>query len=99
MIPNSGRGYRKMRYVNLVGVTVLACTAALAQPVPKVESFFGYSYVRFNSAGPVPAISSNGGNTQIVYNFNSRIGLVGDIGGYHANDMHGFYSDNTTFTI
>jgi hypothetical protein len=81
--------------VKATGVVLLACLSAAAQSVPRVETYFGYSYVRFNSAGRVPAFSSNGGTAQLVYNFNPWLSIVGDFGGYHNGVISGVHVDNT----
>jgi len=51
---------------------------------PRVEWFFGYSYLR-----AVPEFATgnrlvylNGGSTNIAFNFNRYLGLVGDFGGF-----------------
>jgi outer membrane protein OmpA-like peptidoglycan-associated protein len=51
---------------------------------PKVELFFGYSYLR---AVPAPADGNrlmwmNGGSTSIAFNLNRHLGLVADFGAY-----------------
>src|ERR1700730_13697224 len=72
-----------MKYaVMATGLLVLTCLQAVAQDFPRVETFFGYSFVRFNAPGQAPSFNSNGGTGQLVYNFNSRFGFVGDFGGY-----------------
>src|SRR5436305_9386484 len=94
------RGWLKgmiMKLAVMIGPTVFlaACLPMAAQDIPRIETFFGYSYVRFNSAGIVPAFSSNGGSSQLIYNFNPWLGLVGDFGGYHNGVVSGVHVDNT----
>jgi opacity protein-like surface antigen/outer membrane protein OmpA-like peptidoglycan-associated protein len=57
---------------------------------PKVEWFFGYSYLR-----SVPSPSSgnrlawlNGGSTSIAFNFNRYLGIVGDFGGFNDTELN-----------
>jgi hypothetical protein len=83
-----------------IGFAVLGCVlllafSAAAQDVPKMEVFAGYTYTRVNSATNVPAFSANGGGGQFVYNFNSWLSGVADIGAVHNGDIGGFQLDNT----
>ena len=50
----------KKSFVVFAAVLLFALTA-VAQDVPKVETFLGYTYVRANSATDVPSFSANGG--------------------------------------
>ncbi len=85
-----------MKKVVCVLTIVLLCSlATFAQDVPKAEWFLGYNYVRINSTTKVPSYSSNGGSSQLVYNFNKYIGGVFDIGGYHNGVISGYSIDNT----
>jgi len=56
---------------------------------PRVEVFFGYSYLR-----AVPTLAPgnrlvwlNGGSTSIALNFNRHLGLVGDFGGFDDSQV------------
>lgn len=56
---------------------------------PKVELFFGYSYLR-----AVPTLAAgnrlvwmNGGSASIAFNFNRHLGLVADFGAYTNSQM------------
>ncbi len=60
-----------------------------------METFLGYSYVRFNSATNVPAFSANGGSAQFVYSFNKWIGAVADLGAVHNGNINSFGLDST----
>jgi outer membrane protein OmpA-like peptidoglycan-associated protein len=56
---------------------------------PKVELFLGYSYLR---AVPVLAPGNrmewlHGGSTSVAFNLNRYLGLVGDFGGFKANEL------------
>ena len=76
-------------------VCLASATLAVAQDVPKMESFLGYTYVRFNSATNVPAFSANGGSGQFAYNFNRWLGGVVDMGAVHNGNISGAPIDNT----
>jgi hypothetical protein len=78
-----------------IGLALLASLPAAAQPVPRVETNFSYSYIRFESNTDAPAFHANGGNFQLVYNFNNWLALVGDFGGYRAGGLAGFGFDGT----
>jgi len=70
-----------LRHVlTLTGILLVASPAA-SQQVARVEAFFGYSFVRVDAAGRVPAFNANGGNAQFLYNFRPWFGLVADFGG------------------
>src|SRR5689334_18094045 len=61
----------KMRKIIAViaAVPIFALVAA-ATDVPKMETFLGYNYVRFNPNSDVfPSFNANGGGGQFVYNF------------------------------
>src|SRR5438270_12445877 len=70
-------------------------TAFAADDHPTVETFFGFTYLRANSATNVPAFSANGGSGQIAVNFNKWVGFVGDFGGVHNGNIGGYHLDTT----
>lgn len=74
---------------------VLGCAVIVAQEVPKADLFFGYSFVRANSARSIPAFTMNGGLGTFGYNFNNHIGLEAEIGGYHNGNINGIMFDTT----
>jgi hypothetical protein len=75
---------------------VLLCGgAAFAADHPKVETFFGYTYTRANSASNVPAFSANGGSGQVAVNFNKWVGFVMDIGAVHNGNISDVHLDTT----
>ena len=85
-----------MKKVVCLVVLVLLCSlAAFAQDVPKLEWFLGYNYVRVNSTTQISSYSSNGGSSQLAYNFSKYIAGVFDIGGYHNGVVNGYNIDNT----
>src|SRR6266481_3270836 len=71
-----------MKFAVMATGLLFACFQAAAQEIPRVETFFGYSFVRFNVSGNAPSFNSNGGTFQLAYNFKPWLGLVGDFGGY-----------------
>jgi hypothetical protein len=78
-----------------LGVSLLAILPVAAQPTPRVETTFNYSYIRFEPNGLAPTFHANGGNFQLVYNFNNWLGLAGDFGGYRAGGLAGYGWDGT----
>jgi len=85
-----------MKKIVCLMVLVLLCSlAAFAQDVPKLEWFLGYNYVRVNSTTQISSYSSNGGSSQLAYNFSKYISGVFDIGGYHNGVVNGYNIDNT----
>jgi hypothetical protein len=81
--------------VAVLGATVLAVWTAAAEDVPKLGTYLGYEYVRFNSATNVPAFSANGGGGQFIYNFNRWISGVVDLGAVHNGNIHNLQLDST----
>jgi len=79
----------------VLGCVALSAFSAVAQDVPAMETFLGFTYTRFNSASNVPAYSANGGSAQFAYNFNKWLAGVADIGAVHNGDIGGFQLDNT----
>jgi opacity protein-like surface antigen len=60
-----------------------------------METFLGYSYVRFNSSASASPFSTDGGGGQFVYNFNKWVGAVADVGAVHAGRIGGTALDTT----
>jgi hypothetical protein len=81
--------------VAVLVATVLAVWTAAAEDVPKIGTYLGYEYVRFNSATNVPAFSANGGGGQFIYNFNRWISGVVDLGAVHNGNIHNLQLDST----
>jgi len=71
---------------------------ALAQDVPKADLFFGYSFLRYNSAQTIPAFTANGGIGTFAWNFNNHIGLEAELGGYHNGNVNNYHFDSTAFS-
>ena len=81
--------------IAMLGAAVLTVCTAAAQDVPKIGTYLGYEYVRFNSATNVPAFSANGGGGQFIYNFNRWISGVVDLGAVHNGNIHNLQLDTT----
>jgi hypothetical protein len=69
-----------------------------AQDVPKADLFFGYSFLRYNSAQTIPAFTANGGVGTLGWNFNNHIALEAELGGYHNGNVNDFHFDSTSFS-
>jgi len=86
-VSSSAEPGASITYAPALGASMAAASpysAGLNTGTPKVELFFGYSYLR-----AVPTLATgnrlvwlNGGSTSIAYNFNRHLGLVGDFGAY-----------------
>ena len=68
----------------LCGVMLVFAMVASAQDNPKAEVFGGYSYLRVNPGSGVSGINFNGGSGSVSFNPKPWLGIVGDIGVYHA---------------
>jgi hypothetical protein len=79
----------------LLAIALLVCSAAIAQDHPRAETFFGYTYMRMNSATNVPAFSANGGSGQFAINANKWLGFVADIGSVHNGNISDVHLDTT----
>jgi len=70
------------------GLILLSAGVASAQEeAPKVEVFAGYSYVRANPGFGLSGVNLNGGSASFSYNPTGWLGLVGDVGGYHGDEL------------
>ncbi len=65
---------------------------------PRADWFFGYSFLRYNSAQTIPAFTANGGISTFAWNFNRHVAMEAELGGYHNGDVNGFQFDSTSFT-
>ncbi len=70
----------------------------LSSTVPRVEAFFGYSYIWMHPFGSLNSYNNNGGSFNLAYNFNRYFGLFADLGGYHAGDVGGTGIDGNMFS-
>ena len=78
-----------------VGAVVFSTWIASAQDVPKFGAYIGYDYVRFNSAGYLPAFSANGAGTQLIVNFGPHFSALADLGAVHNGNIGGVHTDTT----
>ena len=60
-----------------------------------METFLGYTYVRATSGTDVPTFIANGGSGQFVYNLNTWLGGVADLGAVHNGNINGLLIDHT----
>lgn len=94
-----------MRKTTLLSIVLLSfCLVASAQekpPVPLAELGFNYTFDHWNPGGTVPSFTENGGSGTVVFNINRYLGVVGDLGAYHAGIIGGsspMSLNNTTFS-
>ncbi len=71
----------------ILGFMFVVGAFAVAQDAPKAEVFLGYSYLRTGTGGQVNAFNNNGGLGSLQYNFTNNIGIVGELGGFHAGNV------------
>jgi outer membrane protein OmpA-like peptidoglycan-associated protein/opacity protein-like surface antigen len=71
----------------VIGAAALFAWTAAAQEYPRVQTFLGYDYVRFNSSTNFPAFNLNGGGGQFSYNFNRWLSGVIDLGAVTNNSI------------
>jgi hypothetical protein len=71
---------------------------AFAQEGPKADLFFGYSFLRYNSAQTIPAFTANGGIGTFAWNFNNHIAMEAELGGYHNGNVNNYQFDTTSFS-
>ena len=71
---------------------------AFAQDGPKADLFFGYSFLRYNSAQTIPAFTANGGVGTFAWNFNNNLGVEAELGGYHNGNVNNYQFDTTSFS-
>lgn len=65
----------------LICAALLSVSVAAATDLPKMETFLGYDFARFDPNSPfVPSFNANGGSGQFVYNVRSGFGLAIDLG-------------------
>jgi opacity protein-like surface antigen len=84
----------------VIPAAVLLCAGwAAAQDVPRVETFAGFSFVRFSSATDAPSFNASGGSGQFAYNLNRWLGAVADLGAVNTSSISGAAIDNTTMNF
>ena len=63
--------------ITIIAASLSFALAAVAADNPKMETFLGYNFVRFNpDSGFVPSFNANGGSGQFVYNFWKGVGVA-----------------------
>ena len=82
----------------LVAIGSLFGTFLMAQDFPKADLFFGYSFVRYNSAQTIPAFTANGGLGTFAWNFTNHIAMEAELGGHHNGNVNDYQFDSTTFS-
>ena len=76
----------------LFAAIAVAPAVRAQEELSKLELYGGYSYIRFNinakvnGQPPSQAFNGNGGDGQLVYNVNTWLGVLGDVGGYWATN-------------
>lgn len=68
-----------------------------AQEGPKADLFFGYSFVRYNSAQTIPAFTANGAIGTFAWNFTDNLGVEAQLGGIHNGNVNSYQFDTTAF--
>ena len=88
------------KVVCLFGLLLLiGLPAASQESAPKVEGFLGYSYIRANpQTSGLDSFNLHGGSGSFAYNLNNSLGLVADLGGYHAGNIGGSGVDANFFS-
>lgn len=88
-----------MKVSTIRPVLLIACAGfLLGQEVPKADLFFGYSFLRYNSAQTIPAFTANGGIGTFAWNFGDHLGLEAELGGYHNGNVKNYQFDSTSFS-
>ena len=75
------------KFACLMGLLLLVTLSANAQDHSKVDIFGGYSFLRYYPGDPLPPINNHGGVGSVSFNPSSWIGIVAEIGGYHASTI------------
>ena len=79
-----------------IAVVMLSILMASAEDVEQYETFLGFSLVRFHpNSGILPAFNAHGGDGQFVYNLDSYIGAVVDLGAVTKGELNHNSVDST----
>jgi opacity protein-like surface antigen len=82
--------------ITIIAASLSFALAAVAADSPKMETFLGYNFVRFNpDSGFVPSLNANGGSGQFVYNFWKGLGVAFEAGAVHKGLVNGNDIDTT----
>ena len=88
------------KFIAVIAAVPVFALVAGATDVPKMETFLGYNYVRFNPNSDVfPSFNANGGGGQFVYNFNKWIGAAVDLGAVTRGSFDNFNVDATVINF
>src|SRR5260370_40016720 len=69
------------KIIAVIAAVPMFALVAGATDVPRMETFLGYNFVRFNpNSDFIPSFNANGGGGQFVYNVNKWIGGGGNVG-------------------
>jgi opacity protein-like surface antigen len=86
------------RICALFALVLIVGLCAYAADGPQADLFFGYSFMRYNSAQTVPAFTANGGVGTLGWNFTPHIAMEAELGGYHNGNINNHEFDTTTFS-
>jgi hypothetical protein len=80
----------------LICAALLSASVAAATDLPKMETFLGYDFARFDPNSPfVPSFNANGGSGQFVYNVRSGFGVAIDLGATNKGTLNQTKIDTT----
>ena len=94
------------RVVTAVAVILVSSFAAFAADYGRFETFFGYTYVRFQTSNQfvgepfdlnVPNFSAHGGSAQFAYNWNRWFSIVADAGAVTSTGDIGDFGNSILF--
>jgi opacity protein-like surface antigen len=89
--------YMKFASTCVVGLTL--AVIAPAQEVPKVDLFFGYSFLQAYPSQSIPSFTANGGLFNFGYNFTNNIAAEVEFGGYHNGNVGYYQLDTTSYSL
>ena len=78
----------------VLGVILFLSLTALAQEVPQVEIFGGYSYMRVNPPDANDSYNFNGWNGSLVVNANRWFGMAMDFSGHYKTIKESDFNDD-----
>lgn len=81
-----------------MALILISGLSAVAQDVPKVDIFLGYSMFRANSDQGIAAFTMNGGIGTLGWNFNSHFAAEFEFAGYSTGLINGYNLDTTNLT-
>jgi opacity protein-like surface antigen len=84
--------------LSVFALTLTCGLGVYAQEVPKVDMFVGYSFLRVNSDGNIPAFTANGGLMNWGFNINNHFAAEAEFGGYHNGNVNNKQFDTTSYS-